>query len=368
MSLNITEYPQRNVNDNTQFVSKWSAAHHEMTFKMQRKDFTVTFTLDPVNPLLMRLFSKLAPGQINVVNLGEMIYLESNNGDSGVFEVVSVGIAGVFYVTAVAGFNPVGAGFFNSLDRLNYFVRTNIYVVDEFNNYVLAGQSVNRPSSSGAVEVDVSSFLKSKVGYTNEFDYSLLNDKDLTLGGGYNIEYSENWKDFEGPFSGLSETELRFYVNSAKQIQDLYGQNMGEYVPFYFTSPSAAYPESKFLSDFETPTYFPGFPFSLAFIYSEYLVGIETFKGEEGFDVNGNTSIAVDLKELSNVRSQNVNRLTVNGSYPLTTKTIDVWLETDGTVDCVEFLTPGYVAVGYVESICGLPIIGGPVLAGPVDA
>lgn len=363
MSVNIIEYPQRNVNDNTQFISRWSAVHHEMTFKMQRKDFSITFLVDPSDNSRMKCLAKLPQGSMvtSVVIVGDVLYLENSLGESGIFEVLQVDAAGYFYVAIVNTFTASGSGFGNTYARKNYYIKTKIYVVNEFNQYVLAGESVNKANDKGVAEVDVSSFLKAHVDYLNDFDYSLLNDKDLSLGGAYNIVYSENWEGFEGEFSGLSQTELRFYVNSAKQIQDLYGQNMGEYVPFYFETPSAAYPESKFLSDFESPTYFPGFPFSLGFIYSEYLIGIETNKLEEQFDVNGNSVAAASSLKLENVKAQNVNRLTVEGSYPLTTKSIEVWLETDGVEDCVEFVEPGYVQVGFVESICGLPVIGNPV-------
>lgn len=361
MSINVTKYPQRNVDDNTQFVSKWSAVHHEMTFEMQRRDYFATFSTNPSNTSQMSVSSFLPPGETQAAAIGEILRIVSNNGDIDDFEVVAHGTTGTLFVDIKPGFNPNGNGYFNKYERENYFVRTNIYVVNEFNQYVLAGQSINKPNVNGNVEVDVSSFLKAYVGYVNDFDYSLLNDKDLSLGGGYNITYSENWNGYEGGFSALNDTELRFFVNSAKQIQDLYGANMGEYLPFYFDTPSDAYPESKFLSDFENPTYFPGFPFSLGFLYSEYLVGIETNKLEEEFDINGVSVGAASSDKLENTNAQNVNRLTVNGSYPITTKTIQVWLETDGTADCVEYLTPGYVQVGYVESICGLPPVTDPI-------
>jgi hypothetical protein len=367
MSINVTKYPQRNVNDNTQFVSKWSAVHHEMTFEMQRRDYFASFSVNPGDNTQMAVTSFLPPGTTQAAAIGEIIRIVSNTGDEGDFEVVAHGGAGTLYVDIQAGFNPSGNGYLNKYIRENYFVLTNVYYVDEFNQYVLAGQSINKPNANGFVEVDVSSFLKSSVGYVNDFDYSVLNAKDLSLGGGYNITFSENWNNYTGAFSVLNQTELRFYVNAAKQIQDLYGQNMGEYLPFYFDTPSAAYPESKFLSDFESPTYFPGFPFTLGFLYSEYLVGIETNKLEEEFDVNGGSVGSPSSDKLENVQAQNVNRLTVNGSYPITTKCIEVWLETDGVEDCVEFLVPGYVAVGYVESICGLPPITDPIGLGGIQ-
>lgn len=362
MSLVVTKYPESNVDGNTQFVSKWSAVHHEMNFKMQRRDHIVNFDVNPGDGNQIRLWAFLPPGVTSIVFVGEVIFLQSNNGDFGTFTVAATSPGGYFYINKVAGFNPVGSGYINKVQaRPNYFIKINIYVVDESNTYVLVGQSRNRPDSKGVANVDVSSFLKSKVGYVNDFDYSKLNAKDLSLGGGYNITYSENWKGFEGAFSGISNLNIRFFVNAAKQIQDKYGANMGEYVPFYFDAPSAAYPKSKFLSDFEKPTYFPGFPFSLGFLYSEYLVGITTYKGEQEFDVNGNSTTVPDLQGLENTASQNVNRLTLSGNYPTTSKTVKVWLETTGEEDCVKMVTPGYIQVGFIEDICGLPNVNNPI-------
>ena len=227
------------------------------------------------------------------------------------------------------------------------------------NQYELIGQSKNKPDSTGRGSVDVSAFLKNIIGYQDNFKYDILNQKDETLGSPYNITYSENWQLFEGEFSGLSNTLLRFGVNSAKQIQDLYGQNMGEYVPFFIDAITPV-PFSNFLSDFEEPTFFPGFPFSLSFIYSEYLIGIETFRHQENFDINGNPAVSPSPIELNNGEAQEVNRLLISEILPTTTVCAEVWLETDGTIDCVEYLQPTYVAIGYIEEICDLPIVQDP--------
>ena len=358
MSLDIVKYPEVNVDGNNQFVSKWSAVHHEILFELQRKDYTAVFDINPSDQSQMRISIRLTGNQVSPLSIGDVVYIEHNNGDSGNFTVIAVSQGGIAFVDIQTSFNPIGGGFINDNNsKPDYYALTNIYTIDAENQYVLVGQQINRPSLSGKILVDVSSFLKSKVGYVNDFDYSLLNDKDLSLGGGYNISISENYQNFTGAFSGLSETDIRFFVNSAKQIGDLYGENMGEYVPFYFDAPSGPYPSSKFLSDFETPTYFPGFPFSLGFLYSEYLVGIVTTKEEEAFDINGVSVGSVSSLALENTGSQNVNRLTVLGSYPLTTKSIKVWLESAGVADCLEQVQVGYVAVGFTESICGLPVI-----------
>ena len=60
---------------------------------------------------------------------------------------------------------------------------------------------------------------------------------------------------------------MTYYSNAAKQIMDLYGQNLAEFVPVQNQTSVKA----KALND-ERPTWFRGFPFSFDFIYSDNLV------------------------------------------------------------------------------------------------
>lgn len=360
MSLTITSYPQVNVNGNINTLSKWGAVHHAILFGMHRQDYGVLPSTKPPgdNPFLDIAVSGLGGNPAtSVFTIGNEVYIELTTGASGTFPIVSITNPNTIRINIGARADLVGTGYLNDLSRLNYFSKTNIWGVDASNQYYLIGTSENKPDSTGRFKVDVASYLKSVVGYNDEFLYDTLNKKDLTLGGSYNITYSENWQGFEGSFSGMSNTLLRFFSNSAKQIQDKYGANMGEYVPFNNYDPTDI--KALFLSDFEAPTYFPGFPFSLSFIYSDRLAGTETKKHEEKFDVN-NVPVALTIKELNNSEVQNVNRLIIDEGYPSTTDNLEVWLENDGTVSCIQYMAPGYVQIGYVQQICGNPIVADP--------
>ncbi len=361
MSVSIIKFPERFVNDDNALLSKWSAVHHKMIFEMHRQDFFVNST--KVGTELRIEITGVFPASAEF-EVGEDIYIETPNG-SGVFEVIQIIDPTIIIIEIGAITTLTGAGYINNLLRENYFIRTNIWGVDSANQYFFIGQSVNKPDTTGRAKVDVSSFLKEAVDYIDEFQYIVLNQKDTTLGGSYNITFSENWTGFEGEFSGLSNQFLRFYVNSAKQLQDVLGENMGEYVPFFIDSVTAV-PLAKFLSDFDRPTYFPGFPFSLSFIYSEYLAGIETFKHEEEFDINDAAIGPVDTKELSNAEVQEVNRLLINTGYGSNVDDIDVWLESDGTESCLLYYQEGFIQVGYVQDVCGIPLVTDPVEENPV--
>jgi len=265
MSLAITKFPEKFVNNDPLLLSKWSAVHHEMIFGMERQDYPVVLTYNPATQVLIAVIS--AGTMIDNPLPGDQVYVESST-TSGTFTIDTFNFPNVFTFLPQVWTGGNVSAFINLFSRTNYFIRTNVFGVDTANQYFFIGQSLNKPDSTGRATVDVSSFLKAAVGYVDEFDYIALNAKDLSLGGSYNITFSENWVGFVGPFSGLSNDVLRFFVNAAKQIQDVLGENMGEFVPFFIDQSPVLIEEGKFLSDFESPTYFPGFPFTFTIILS----------------------------------------------------------------------------------------------------
>jgi len=335
MSVNITSYPEVSVNSDATKVSKWNAVHHPIKFGMHRKDSACNNTQATATSIYCTVSTTVG------MLVGDVVYIETLNG-SGLFTVTIIDNSTTFRVELNGATGMLGSGFVNFQTRLNYFVSTKIWGVDANNNYYLIGESINRPDVSGRVSVDVSSFLKNIVDYIDTFTYNKLNKKDLTLGGRFNITYSENWLNYEGAYSTISTTVLRYFTNSVKQIQDLYGSNMGEYVPFS----NKAY-DTKFLSDFESPTYFVGFPFSLSFIYSESLFAQTTTKHEDRKDINGNI-LTSNNTSLDANECLWVNRLMLDQNYPTNVKSVDVWLENDGTSTPLEYFEDDYVVDGYV--------------------
>lgn len=324
----IISEPEVDVNSNSNTVSKWNAAHHPISYQIQRKDFTVVVVSVPgKHTATLTGLSGLASEEFS---LGDFIYVETDTG-SGTFEVIEITDPDKIAFQSPDVF--AGSGYINNLGRANFFFLVNVWSVDPNDVFTLVGTSINKADSTGLAKIDVSSFLKSLVGYMDEFTYDVINKIDLTLGGKYNISFSENWTGTEGTFSSLA-TPLKYYTNSAKQIGDLYGSNMGEYVPFEAYDPEDA--RAKFLSDFNTPTYFPSFPFSLSFIHGDELTGTNTRRYEELFDVNGN-SISSGFNSLLVTTAEKpfVNRLMLAQGYASTVKSANVWIE-DNAVEVTQ--------------------------------
>jgi hypothetical protein len=308
MSISVVEYPYADVGGNT---SKWNAAHHPIKYKLQREDYQVTLVYNNIGipTIIITITSGLSGAASLEFEVGDSIILFSN-GENSLFVISQITDPNTITV-----FNPGGlvfgaSGFMNTTTRANYFLRTNIYYKNELGVFELIGNSVNKPSAIGEMNVDVSSFIKEKLGYVNTFDYLTSAYKDVSLGGCYYLKFEENW--FEETLPESAATETNYFSNSSKQYGDLYGSNMGEYVTF--TGSNAA----KFLSDFKTPRKFNGFPFSLSVIANGTGLILPTMNIEE-FDVNG---VSLGTSSINSpVELDNVNRVQV-GDYTEPTDTI----------------------------------------------
>jgi len=334
MSTIITSTPDKVINGDAQTVSKWNAVHHPIKFGMLRNDFGVTASTVNLPLEGTQLFIKI------VINTGLVIPASS---EFSVEDEVYINITGAFpssrnfvihTITDPSTIylldrlaNPsqitvAGTGYLNDLERKNFHLETSIYDKSSGVN-VLVETTINKPNEIGAMDVDVSSYLKSLVDYVDLFDYSTLNLKDLTLGGIFNIEYREIW--LNGGRATVVPGNDYYFTNSSKQIGDVYGSNMGEYVPFgnFVTGDPA-----KFISEFKNPTIFLNFPSSLTFIQSEELSGTNTNVHLDYFDVNSGL-ISSQIKALDVAEKPFVNRLKVD-SVGISGKFVDYYIKDNG--------------------------------------
>lgn len=347
MSIAVIEYPKVDVNGNTATVSRWNAAHHPIKFKIRRQDVDVFYSINSTGGLTVYASS------VSGLTVGGSVYVNSGaNVGNGVILSIDTGSNSFECTFENASTILQGGGFFNNLSRENYYAVTRILGVDAANQYYILGESINKPSANGEMIVNVQVWLKSLLDYIDTFQYDVTNWKDETLGGRFNIVYAEYWTGHDGEFSAVSGDNLFYFVNAAKQIQDLYGSNMGEFVPFinYATDDVRA----KFLSDFERPTYFPGFPFSLDFIYSDSIATYEVYKKEKHVDLNNFTPYTGSVLLDANQRN-GVNRMTLEGDYDPEINKLNVWLESTNTVISLPYVLSGYVVAGYVETVTNLP-------------
>lgn len=352
MSIAVVRFPKADVNGNTSTVSKWNAVHHALEYHLQRMDAEVqscTYNAS-TGRLRVQLYGAVSGGVGDTVYISSGVHTGTGQIDAIIYSGTPVSIIDLIWWSTNTS-TQIG-GFINwNSARKNYHTKTNILIADSAGALIVVGQSINKPDASGFIRVDCRTFLKTQVGYKDSFAYDVRNWADIDLGGPFTITYSENWTGFAGGFSKPSDTLVYYYVNSTKQIQQRYGSNVGEHVPFsnYAESDTRA----KFLSDFATPTYFPGYPFSIGFIYSESLAGNEVTKVERTIDKN-KLEVNEDSYDIDYLQAQFVNRLMLEEDYDPEVAFVDIWLQIGAEASASKMMADDYVADDYTEETTGM--------------
>ncbi len=319
MSLTVTQYPHAEVNG---INTRWNAVHHPITYTVQRRDQAVQ----------IRFSNASGDTYINTVGaidtsavIGEYIQYIEPNGTVHVLQILNASTNSMQVSGSLMG--TVAGGAVNYLSRQGYYLETEVFHVDESNTYISLGKMKHITSKDATIEINVHTWLKSKATFPNSFGHDQINKAMFGEGGKYAIRFVEYY-DGKGHIVGQL-FDIDYWTNSAKQVGDIHGSNMGEYVPTIDdTRPSQA----KFMTAFERLTYFEGFPFSLTFIYSDNIANNQITREEERFDLNG-LSLSTSSDGLFETERWNVNRLMIEGSYPSDVDTLEVWLNSGDPIE-----------------------------------
>lgn len=216
-----------------------------------------------------------------------------------------------------------------------------ISIYENSSNTLLAVNTY-RPFKNGNLIVDLSPYIKAYL-YSKYFT-SFGNDINcIDNGNSINIyiTYSQIFDDGSSVLF-TSEQQRPISVScSAQQFGDKNDGNMINYTPFNTDLPEAQ--KMKFLTAFEKPMMFKGYPFTLSFIYSTNLIGYQVAQRTEEQDINSSQLIVINTDLNPNLIGR-VNYLKINEPTQQNTKKIIVSLSTGDAVD------NRYVDVGYVDN------------------
>lgn len=244
-------------------ISRHVSAFAPIIFQFQRKDFVTTNYSDSSGNIQI----DIATTDASLFTEGDEVYFY---GVDALGEVVE-GSAVVLSAT-VTSFTQI-------VIDLNYvaLTLTSQYIIlsSVYNEYAAdfevfsvrtdekipgAAQSI-KPKSNGLIEFDVSPFVRA-LDLVNNFDY-LSPANILEIAQPFYLMIGET-------FGGSSTSKSRLDSNDYfacmyyPPVGGQYGANMGDLLAF----PGGDSEEvGEFLTDFETPTFFEGWPFSLEFIY-----------------------------------------------------------------------------------------------------
>ena len=241
----------------------------------------------------------------------------------------------------VCAFNPLVYTFnFTTIPDAAYNLHIRIF--EYGSNTLLADLNV-RPIRMGNLRVDLSRYIRTYLesSYTPNFT-GRINDVEVKSVLRFYITYQENFID--GTTGTLVNDGVN-YINaalSAKQLQDQYGQNLRDYTPLAQDGLVA-----KFLTKFETPVKWNGWPSTLSFIYSEDIQGHEIKRIESYLDVN-QASLSDSETQLDRSKANKINWLKISDDVANNIKYISVLLKT-GLAVGESYVYEGYVEDGYVE-------------------
>lgn len=272
MSLTLTTSPVVEFSSAPSPVatSRYNAVHNPIIYKFQRKDhiiddIVVAGTTGTITPIV---------DFADIVVVGHYVYVSGNPGIAdGSYEVTAYtpGIGGFMDIDVGAGVTPgtfVGGFLILTTTRKSYRIEVQIGMMDT-GTFVPLVTASWVPNVAGIIDVDVSEYLKPQLPLTNAITYlSGFNLQDLNLSKIYATKYREVWTGHTADAFSIA-TANDYIVNAAKQIGDLWGGNMAEFVPD--DNDVAAAKKAKFLSGFVNPHFWTAFPFDLSVIYSDVL-------------------------------------------------------------------------------------------------
>ncbi len=283
MSLTVTQRPSTTISGNT---SKWNAAKNPIVYKMQRKDYSITAVTDSGGALRITVNTNLVTlttAQGGVVLSGHTMWVATDNGVyNGLYTVATVTNAANSVVTFTAGTYIAAAttGYINLMRRINYRVRVDIYNAA---NTLIQTASYS-PDKAGLLQADVSTPILNTLSVDNVADYvtGFVTQDETTAYVKFYIKYLEIWNSSAETETNDSANQF-FALYGARQIGDLYGGNLAEYVNYEDATPLAV-----FLTKFTRPSVWRGYPFSIHTITSDNQTTNSNFRIEY-FDLAGSS-------------------------------------------------------------------------------
>ena len=334
MSLTVTQRPSTTISGNT---SRWNAAKNPIVYKMTRKDFT--FSGGSINGSSQLVFTAptnlttLTAAQGGPVLPGAKIYV--NNNDTNVFQIFTVltctSVANSI-VTTVETISSLGStsGWFNILQRANYRVRTGIYNAAN----TLLGTLDYSHDKDGKLVIDVATPLLNNISVDNVADYvtGFVTNDETTAYVKFYIKYTEVWTN--SAESETNDTANQFFaLYGARQIGELYGGNLAEYVNYENATPLVS-----FLTKFTRPSIWRGYPFSISTITSDNVATNSNFRIEY-FDITGASISSNAVAKAANAGK--LLRLSPNNALaiPSNAATIQIRYEKTGIVVLSQTIT-----------------------------
>ena len=313
----------------------WTAGYNPVIYEFTRRDDTFTSMTRSGNQLT--IVRNDATADDTNIFLVSGLYKSRATVISG---------AGTSTITVVPetfnNYSDSVNGYYNLLTaRTNYRIEVRIFEVGSDN---LLGVRNVTPGIDGILSLDLSDFIGAFFDHSDGFDYAQVNRRARNKSVKFYITYQEIY-DGSSEAVVSDATNPVFAVDAAKQIGDTNGQNMAEHVPL--NDINAA--DARFLSTFEIPKVWAGYPFSIDFVYSEYFPTTALQRVQQELNVNKAPISGQASTQLIADEQQSVNRLLLDNISD-DARFVNLQINT-GVAIQDNYVFAGYVNAGYVENI-----------------
>jgi hypothetical protein len=203
--------------------------------------------------------------------VGETIQVISESGLAQNFIILNITGTEVTFDKTWSVFNPFFLAIINFPSRINFYVTLLITDNAEFNTKLRELRFT--PDPNGNIRAEISGALRSLINlnYTDDLiDPNAIRIEDTNLYSPFYFATKDNWIGSNENYIKYYEPEdVKYCIAGAFQIGD---PNNGYYNKYFAnTAGSSFYPEvmPKWITQFEKPVYFIGFPFTVSFLGNE---------------------------------------------------------------------------------------------------
>lgn len=347
----INKRPERAQKNNAALISRWGCANQPYLFELWRQDVQLISCNDgfgfivakaEINSANAAILAGLSIGDEIFVASGSILSDGTLSNYNKVGTIVSINSASTyvnFYTNIPTETASTNGGYFNIVTRKNWYLSVTLNVFNPIKNITETFLQKLTTDSYGRMRLDASGFLSKAISRVNDFDYSVLNLKSIGAYGSFYFSHVENYLGFTGTV--VNDPITYNFADAVKQVSQEYGQNLCDHVLF----PSTFTPAAKFLTRFDSPTYFVGYPFDLSFIYSGELTFMQILCKEDEFNLSGSALSSIS-RQIDTGQRNAVNRLTLSGTgYTAGTSQLDVYLRANS------FVQESYFESGYIEDL-----------------
>lgn len=247
------------------------AAFNPVVIEMQRKDYEHLAEQSDWNGTYYQVpCGTLVLGEWFIddgYEVGAVVQVITGGGIAANYTILNINASGsILYATfnkTFSFFSPFFTAIINILTRLNFYIT--LRITESQTNLIYRDLRFT-PDSKGFMRAEISGALRSflNLNYTEPISPGYILNDEFNLSTGFYFSIKESWIGSSNSFPPADE--IVYCISGAFQIGDPNNGYYNEY--FGNTAGTIVYPElmPKFITQFENPVYFFGFPYTLSFL------------------------------------------------------------------------------------------------------